>query len=262
MKTKTTTTVDYPVPGFPIRYEWQTNHWQTIFDKQVELIRQDLRRARAARKMIIYLSCPISSRGGGNHETNVDIALHTERQLMQNWGDSFWFLNPVRYQMESKEGTGLLQQHMKALAITASEMAQLPKPSGGDYMRMWTKVLVEDNRNNTGGYFDGYYFLGPKDVHHFFAKEGGSTLTVNVESYLARKSEIEVENINHFLRFYALRASAAFSLGCHDEWNIFCKLNQARLKHNPDLGELLAGYFDGEQVALDISETRIGYEKE
>ena len=52
-----------------------------------------------------------------------------------------------------------------------------------------------------------------------------------------------------FFRFYAARASANFSKGCHDEWNIFCEINRARLAHsNGDVGQLLAGYFDGRQI--------------
>jgi hypothetical protein len=52
-----------------------------------------------------------------------------------------------------------------------------------------------------------------------------------------------------------LRASVNFSLGSHDEWNIFVELNRLRLKDSQkgtppdgDTGELLAGFFDGRQV--------------
>ena len=81
-----------------------------IFDLQIDLVKSDIRRARAEGKLIVYLSCPISSRGGGYHGTNVDIAKYTERALLQRWGEGFWILNPVQYQLESKAGTGLMDR--------------------------------------------------------------------------------------------------------------------------------------------------------
>jgi hypothetical protein len=70
-------------------------------------------------------------------------------------------------------------------------------PIGGDYMRMWTTVLVADdkkvgerdvpdNLHNTGQYFDAFYFIGPRDVQTFFLAEG-TTLTVGIQAYFARK---------------------------------------------------------------------------
>jgi len=66
-------TTGRPVPAFPMRYRWQLQ-WEALFDCQVELLRQDIKRARADDRVIVYLSCPISSRGGGYRITNVDIA--------------------------------------------------------------------------------------------------------------------------------------------------------------------------------------------
>jgi hypothetical protein len=65
-----------------------------------------------------------------------------------------------------------------------------------------------------------------------------------------------------FIRFYALRASVAYSLGSHDEWNIFVELNCRRaalLDKNgfADIGSLLAGWFDGQQIEPGAAVTRI-----
>src|SRR5262245_49050148 len=133
-----------PVTGFPIKFSWHTEYWLSLFDRQVELIRGDIRRARADGKLIVYLSCPISARGGGDRSTNVEIAKGVERRVLSQWGERFWILNPAQYQLESKEGTGLMEVHAKECDIDLAKLREVSHPTGGDYMRMWTKVLVED----------------------------------------------------------------------------------------------------------------------
>jgi hypothetical protein len=150
---------------------------------------------------------------------------------------------------------------------------------------MWTKVLVEDGRENLGRNFDACYFLGPQDVFSFFSQGQTLTLTSGIEAYFARKFAFDAEFCDafsipaitwgaatqspgqakqkadwttlrtDFLRFYGLRASANFSLGSHDEWAIFHLINAGRRKKSvaPDLldgdvGDQLAAYFDGVQV--------------
>jgi hypothetical protein len=189
-----------PVPDLGIKFTWHNNYWREIFDEQIALICADIKRARAEDRLIIYLSCPISARGGGDHRTNVDIAKATERRLLTEWGEGFWILNPAQYQMESKEGLGLIESHARKLGINLGELRRItkpPAPSGGDYMRMWTKVLVDDTKgydidfpkelSYTGQHFDGYYFLGPNDVMQFFTKSGGETLTAAVQTHFSRK---------------------------------------------------------------------------
>ena len=60
-----------------------------------------------------------------------------------------------------------------------------------------------------------------------------------------------------FLRYYALRASSAYSSGAHDEWNIFVRINRRR-----PLGEQVAVFFDGRPASPPEMETEIapGYE--
>ncbi len=293
-----------PVPEFPIKFSWHKNYWYQLFERQVALIQSDIRRARSGGKLIIYLSCPISARGGGDQSTNVEIAKGVERHLLSQWGERFWILNPAQYQMESKEGTGLIEQHARAEDINLEELRSVTeghRPSGGDYMRMWTRVLVEDGLffdglpsglKNTGQHFDAFYFLGPKDVCDFFAKGGETTLTAGIEGHFAGKYATDVdfrdayssaviawrpgwrddpklsgadkkaqederrkwaELRRQFVRFYALRASINFSLGSHDEWEIFRQINILRRKalekgDNLGVAEQLGGFFDQSQV--------------
>jgi len=189
-----------PVVDFNIEFEWNEGQWELLFDEQVKLIREDIQRARVADRLIVYLSCPISSRGGGWSAVNVDITQSTERRLIQRYGERVWILNPAQYQMESKEGTGLIRRHAMSLGISDQELELLRRtgPIGGDYMRMWTRVLVEDEPidelsskrlpvRNTGRYFDAFYFLGPRDVAAFFTDEGPGSISAGVEAYFARR---------------------------------------------------------------------------
>ena len=67
-----------------------------------------------------------------------------------------------------------------------------------------------------------------------------------------------------FIRFYSVRASASYSLGCHDEWNTMVRLNRKRRReanvYGP--GAESACYFDGRQVSPSASGSLVdpGYE--
>jgi hypothetical protein len=277
-----------------LSFTWLTGDWKAIFDEQIALIKSDVARARAEDRLVAYLSCPISSRGGGWFGTNVDIARHVERSLLERWGEAFWVLNPVQYQLESKAGTGLINRHAERLGIDLAKLMSKSSPGGGDYLRMWTKVLVEDGADNLGRNFDAFYFLGPRDVLSFFTQSESLTLTAGIDAYFSRKFSTDasfrdafsIPSINwgdatqstagsdarkawikkrtDFLRFYGLRASANFSLGSHDEWAIFRLINAGRRKRSTapgmldgDVGDQLAGFFDGIQVDPSSSEASL-----
>ena len=62
-------------------------------------------------------------------------------------------------------------------------------------MRMWTKVLVEDDCNyyfgdtnpnrkelkNTAQHVDAFYFMGPRDMNDFFSKSGHRRLLLELK---------------------------------------------------------------------------------
>ena len=198
--------------------------------------------------------------------------------------------------------------------------AGISAPSGGDYMRMWTKVLVEDNPVDDDGrpyyvppvydrdsnpelrdsaqHFDAFYFVGPSDVHEFFMEGEALTMTAALETHFARKYATDPDFRDAFakngiawgssyrnapnaamqerlrldweaprrdyIRFYSLRASVNFSLGSHDEWEIFRQINIRRRKalevpNGDDLGvpEQLAGFFDQSQIDPGASEAAL-----
>jgi len=272
----------FPVEGFPLRYRWHGGEWERIFDRQIALVRRDVMRARLEERLVIYLSVPISRRGGSFESTNVDIAMATERRLLERWGEAVWILNPARYQMESKGGFGLIEEHARAEKVDLEALLASGAPTGGDYMRMWTKVLVEDGADNASDRFDAFYFLGPSDVHAFF-DVGPISGTRAIQAYFASRYATDSafhytysgkEDIDwgkrdvatftardwepldrwealraEFVRFYLLRASANFSLGCRDEWNIWVLINRRRLdRARGNVGDFMPAYFDGRQV--------------
>ena len=214
-----------PIPGFPLKYRWHTGPWRQIFDEQIKLIQDDITHAKAEDKLLVYLSCPISSRGGGYSGTNVDIARRIERRLLERWGEAFWILNPAQYQLESKAGTGLMNRHAKQLNIDLARLRSLGDPNGGDYMRMWTTVLVSNAQKtgtrdvgapyiNTGQFFDAFYFIGPRDVQNFFGTDG-VTLTAGIQDYFARKFAADPDFHDYFsvagIAWQRAQANAAIS---------------------------------------------------
>lgn len=294
-----------PVESFDLAFSWFSGEWEALFDEQIALVKRDIARAKAEDRLIVYLSCPISARGGGYSGTNVDVARSVERRLLALWGEGIWILNPAQYQMESKAGTGLMNRHAETLKIDLEALlARTGYPNGGDYMRMWTKVLVENGEHvgrrtvppeliDTGQFFDGYYFIGPTDVQAMFLS-AGETLTTGIHEYFSRKFNAEPDfcddysvldlvwgkgdqppteaqtalrnkwqiRRSDFFRFYALRASANYSLGCHDEWLIFKMLNEVR-RAKAGIGEQIGGFFDGRQIDPASTETGVtgGYSK-
>lgn len=205
-----------------------------------------------------------------------------------------------------------MEVHAKACETDLAKLRELSHPTGGDYMRMWTKVLVEDQvydefkslpdkLKNSGQHFDAYYFLGPKDVSDFFSKSGATTLTAGIEAHFARrfatdsdfrdnysiggivwrkgwqqdpamKSDERIAQTRlraqwadlrrQYVRFYALRASINFSLGSHDEWEIFRQINiKRRDEKAPDdnigIPDQLGGFFDQSQIDPSASEAAL-----
>jgi hypothetical protein len=283
-----------PVSNLDIQFQWHTGIWKQLFDKQVRFIQQDILRALADDKLVIYLSCPLSSRAGSYFATNVEIANFTAQRLSADWGGRVWFLNPAQYQMESAQGLGLIRMHAYELGLeqhTTIDVDKLIKEdpaAGGDYMRMWTRVLAEDGAKNLGDRFSAFYFIGPADIRAFFSHES-KHLSSGVESYFAQKycldshfrryfslpliddkgsvshdpEDVQTMNLEirkqQFVRFYTVRASAYFSKGSHDEWNIWQKLNAMRIAEADPygMGSQIAGYFENIQIAPGAAEAPI-----
>lgn len=210
---------------------------------RLQTIRQDVRAQRQAGKFVIYASTPISPRGGGHMETNLEIAASVKMRLEKEYGMGVWVLDPGRYQLPDTGGR---------------------PPGGAEYMVMWTAVLAGDD--GMGRDFDMFHFTGPQDMRAFFGC-GRDDLTGCLDRWLTARAAADdkirravaddTARRQAFLRYYALRASSAYSSGAHDEWNILVRINRRRA-----LGDQVAVFFDGRPVSPAEMETEVspGYE--
>jgi hypothetical protein len=210
---------------------------------QLQIVRADLRTQRQSGKLIVYASTPISPRGGGSMDVNLEIAASVKARLEKEYGTAVWVLDPGRYQLPDVGGKA---------------------PGGAEYMVMWTAVLAGDD--GLGRDFDMVHFTGPLDMRAFFGC-GRDDVTGCLDRWLTARATMD-EKLRRtvaanparrqaFLRYYALRASSAYSSGAHDEWNIFVRINRKR-----SLGDQIAVFFDGRPASPAEMESEVspGYE--
>jgi hypothetical protein len=203
---------------------------------------------RAKGKAIGYLSIPLSTSGGGYFGVNREIAQQAKERIEARFGTaSVWVLNP-----------------------TAAE-ADLPVLAGvragqGDYLLMWTRVL--EGARGLGEDFDFIYFAGPSDFARFFGLTGAGDmdkLTAYFNDRLAKDADVQraVErgtlSAAAFRNYYALRASATFSVGAHDEWNVVRIVN-GRRRDDAKFGvpNQLPVLFDGHAISSAEYEQAVG----
>ena len=210
---------------------------------QAQKIRAEVRAQRAAGKLIVYASTPISPRGGGHVATNLAVAASVKTRIEKEYGAAVWVLDPGRYQMEAVNGR---------------------EPGGAEYMVMWTAVLAGED--GTGKDFDMAHFTGPGDMRAFFGC-GREDVTGCIDRWVTERAATDAKlkadvadapaKRQAFIRYYAMRASSAFSSGAHDEWNIMVRINRRR-----PIGEQIAVWFDGRPASPAEMETEIspGYE--
>ena len=212
-----------------------------VIEKNIQRIRQDIRAQKQAGKLIVYVSTPISSRGGGHTPTNV--AISASVKLEKEYAGALWAMDPAGYDLPDVGGKSA---------------------GGGEYMVMWTAVAAGED--GSGKDFDMIHFTGPNDMRVFFGcgKDAvGDCLTRWLETRAVADDKFRQEIADNrekrqaFVRYYAVRASAAYSTGAHDEWNIFVKINRKR-----PLGEQVAMFFDGRPASPAEMDTEVspGYE--
>lgn len=217
--------------------------FDAVVAAQAQKIRADVRAQRQAGKLIVYASTPISPRGGGHVATNLAVGASVKARIEKEYGAAVWVLDPGRYQMEAVNGH---------------------EPGGAEYMVMWTAVLAGED--GTGKDFDMAHFTGPGDMRAFFGC-GPEDVTGCIDRWLTERAATDAKlkagvadapaKRQAFVRYYAMRASSAFSSGAHDEWNIIVRINRRR-----PIGEQIAMWFDGRPASPAEMETEIapGYE--
>ena len=215
--------------------------------EKVDYYRKAIAAERAKGKAIGYMSVPLSSTGGGYFNLNREVAEKIKERVETRLGpNSAWLLNP-----------------------TARE-ADLPtlnnvRAGQGDYLLMWTRIL--EGPKALGEDFDFIYFVGPTDFAGFFGltgKDDMDRIAAYFDDRLAKdadlKRAVERGSVSKaaFRNYYALRASAAFSLGAHDEWNVIRAVNQRR-RDDKALGvaNQLPVMFDGRAVSSGEYEQQV-----
>jgi hypothetical protein len=210
--------------------------FKQAIDDEVATIRKMIRDQRQFGKAIGYMSISLSGSGGGYFPLNVKIANEMKERVEERFGvASVWVLNPI-----------------------ASNIGLPPNASQGDYMFMWTQVL--EGQNGLGDDFDFVYFVGPSDIGKHFGLNGSADMQ-KLEAYydgLAKTDPRLSKKVDKkdFRNYYALRASVAFSVGAHDEWNIVRAINEARRTKNGIVGQL-GVLFDGLGIAPGLYETPV-----
>jgi hypothetical protein len=205
----------------------------TVIAERIRALRTEVRAQRAAGKLIVYASTPISPRGGGDMAVNLDVAASVKARLEKELGPAVWVLDPGKYQLPDVDGRAA---------------------GGGDYMVMWTEVL--GGEDGAGRDFDMYHFTGPGDMRAFFGC-GRDDVSGCVARHPAAQKITDPARRQAFIRYYTLRASSAYSTGAHDEWNIAVRINRKR-----GTGDQVAMFFDGRPASPAEMETEVapGYE--
>jgi hypothetical protein len=223
--------------------------FEPILKEAIGRLREILDEARSQDKLVGFVSIPLSARGGGNRDLNVEISEHIKQRIEKRFGEEHFFaLAP-----------GLVESSLPSVDGVHA--------AGGEYMYMWTEVLAGEK--GLGEHFDLVYFSGPTDFATYFGLTGEDDLG-RLRAFMlerAAKDSRFAESISSpeakraFLRYYAMRASVSFSDGSHDEWNVFRRVNERRRKIL-GIGEQIPVFFDGRQMPAAVMETPVseGYE--
>lgn len=216
--------------------------------EKVAYYRTTIAAERAKGKAIGYLSVPLSTAGGAYFGVNREVAKHTKERIEARFGPgAVWVLDPT-----AKEADLPTLNNVRA--------------SQGDYLVMWTRVL--EGAGGLGDDFDFVWFAGPSDFASYFGLTGKGDMDRIAAFYddrLAKDADFKrvVDSgrvtPQTFRNYYALRASASFSAGAHDEWNAIRAVNQKR-RDDPKLGitQQLPVFFDGRALSSAEFEQGVG----
>jgi hypothetical protein len=212
-------------------------------DANVSKVRQAIAEQKTAGKAVGYLSIPISTVGGAYFGVNVEVAAKIKAAIEKRFGEkSLWILNPGEARFALPSGA-----------------------NGADYMLQWTRVL--EGPSGTGDDFDLFYFSGPSD----FARALGLTGDGDMEKidalfdqYYASDEKLRDAvaqgkvTKGTFRNYYGLKASAAFSYGAHDEWNILRLINAKRLGGTQfGVANQIASFYDGRPTPPSAAEQAV-----
>ena len=215
-------------------------------EEEARKIHREIEAQHEAGKFVAYLSTPFTPRGGGFTPANKEISHFVKQRLEAHFGSALWVLDPIDWTIPQR-GT--------------------KKAGGAEYMLMWANVL--GGKDGLGADFNMFVMTGPSDIHAFFRKTQPSidgdvfgALDKWVNERAAWDTEFRetvAENSlrrRRFIAYYGVKASVSFSLGSHDEWNVFVGINEKR-RSSLGTAEQIPVYYDGRSLSPAEMETRI-----
>jgi hypothetical protein len=222
-----------------------------VIDNAVKNLRAQVQ-GQSPEKLIVYLSVPLTARGGGYRPLNVEISEFLKSRIEARFQNRVWVLAPGKAESELPQVMGKSAQ-------------------GGEYMYMWTKVLAGDD--GYGKNFNLLFAAGPSEIKNFFGAP--DEMPASLERYVDLRAKADAdfrdkiasvpEARKRFIAYYTSKASVAFSDGSHDEWNIFVEINKRRRNDAKGfgLGEQIPVFYDGRSASPAEMETKVspGYEK-
>jgi hypothetical protein len=206
-----------------------------LIQERVTAIRARLSSERNTGKATGYISIPISTLEGSYDKVNIDVADDVKKRVEEKFGAaSIYMLNP------------------------GEKSWALPNGKGTDYMLMWTRVL--EGATGDGADFDFVYFTGPDDFKRGLNLRDADLMgQLDAEYDRRAMTDPGIKSVDKhlFRNYYALRASVAFSLGSHDEWNIVRSINEKRRHADAHgIARQWAVWFDGQPVSPSQYETQ------
>jgi hypothetical protein len=206
--------------------------------RKLSEIRKTVGLQKQAGKAIGYLSVPISTVGGSYIGVNLKVAAEIKERVESRFGVAdVWILNPAEKQFSLPGGAG-----------------------GPEYMLMWSQVLEGEDGL---GAFDFVYFTGPSDFAAHFGLNGQNDLGKLDVAYddLVKTDQGIAAAVDKrsFRDYYGLRASVAYSLGSHDEWDIVRTIDEKRRLSDTTAGiaRQMGVWFDGKPAAPGLLATPI-----
>ncbi|MGI9282414.1 MAG: hypothetical protein ACR2PX_22680 [Endozoicomonas sp.] len=182
--------------------------WDEIIDNLVVRLRKQIQQGRSNKKRIVYISLPLNSHNGGVRAFNKFLGSEMKQALLNRYP----------------------QSELEIILPGQIETELLPfngeSASGGEYLYMWTQVLMGENCQGT---IDWIYYMDHRDVVSLL-KLSPDAPRNDLSNYLdelahdspAVYGDIARDNDKRaaFLNYYLHHYSPDSSKGMRDEWNM------------------------------------------
>ncbi|WP_062269885.1 hypothetical protein [Endozoicomonas arenosclerae] len=201
--------------------------WDQDIERLVTSLRNQIKDARQSQKRIVYISLPLGARNGGARAFNEFLGREMKQALLHRYPNSrLEIILPGQYETELRSVNG-------------------ESPSGGEYLYMWTQVLMGEDCQ---GAIDWIYFMDHRDVASLLNLSDNNpreSLSQHLDKQASKFPSLyrdvawQEESREAFLDYYLNHYSPYNSKGVRDEWNMVqwvtgCFPNKARIRQHID----------------------------